>query len=186
MATKHLTIFLSVCFLFLSQTVYSEILSYDDEDCIVNPDLPADEENNYVDCNTPEALADNRTRCCDIEGEKGCCENTTQSNKMIVIGTTIGMITAAVAGTCFVVFWCNPDTIPCFQKLPCKCCHRGSDEFTEMTDLTDDIKKTGHSNQMYMRDPEADEFAPPEKYDMPEELKGDVQDDWWGASGTAF
>lgn len=56
-----------------------------------------------------------------------------------------------------------------------------------MTDLTEDIKKGGMANQSYMRDPENDEYAPPEKYDMPEELKGNVQDDWWGApGGTTF
>ena len=61
----------------VTQTAYSEILDYDNPDCIVDDSLPPDEEGNYVDCNTPEALADNRTKCCDIEGEKGCCENKT-------------------------------------------------------------------------------------------------------------
>ena len=45
-------------------------------------------------------------------------------------------------------------------------------------------------NEMYMRDPDMDEYAPPEKYEMPDELKEDVQDDWWGATsgsqGTSF
>jgi len=61
----------------------------------------------------------------------------------------------------------------------CKCCHRG--------DLTEDIKKIGIQNQNYLREPEEDEFAPPERYDMPEELKGKVEDDWWGSpQGAAF
>ena len=59
-----------------------------------------------------------------------------------------------------------------------------------MTDLSEEIKKVGIMNQTYLRDPDMDEYAPPEKYDMPEELKEDVQDDWWGATpggqGTTF
>lgn len=56
-----------------------------------------------------------------------------------------------------------------------------------MTDLTDEIKKAGMANHSYMRDTDMDEYAPPEKYDMPDELKGDVRDDWWGtASATNF
>lgn len=59
-----------------------------------------------------------------------------------------------------------------------------------MTDLTEDIKKVGAANQMYMRETDTDEYAPPEKYDMPDELKGEVRDDWWGAptpmSASAF
>jgi len=91
---------------------------------------------------------------------------------------------------CFVVFWCNPDTVPCLKRCPCKCCKRGTDEFSEMTDLTEEIKKAGMANQTYMRDADMDEYAPPEKYDMPDELREDVRDDWWGTpqplSASAF
>lgn len=48
--------------------------------------------------------------------------------------------------------------------------------------MTEDIKRVGQANQSYMRD--NDEYAPPERYDMPEELKADVQDEWWGSAGT--
>lgn len=58
-------------------TVHSEILDYENPDCVVDDALPPDEDGNYVDCNTPESLADNKTRCCDIEGSKGCCTNET-------------------------------------------------------------------------------------------------------------
>jgi len=51
-----------------------------------------------------------------------------------------------------------------------------------MTDLSDEIKRVGASNEAYLRDSQYDEYAPPEKYDMPEELKGNVTDDWWGSS----
>ena len=63
---------------FFYWTVHSEILDFDNPDCIVDDTLPPDEEGNYVDCNTPESLAENRTKCCDIEGNKGCCENKTE------------------------------------------------------------------------------------------------------------
>lgn len=48
-----------------------------------------------------------------------------------------------------------------------------------MTDLTEASK--AHSNPSYVRERNHDEYAPPERYDMPEELKGDVTDDWWGS-----
>lgn len=60
-----------------------------------------------------------------------------------------------------------------------------------MSDMSEDIKKIGLANQNYLREQnDMDHYAPPEKYDMPEELKENVTDDWWGApqptSGTMF
>ena len=77
-----------------------------------------------------------------------------------------------------------------FLFYRCKCCRPKDDEFGELSDLSDEIKKAGIENEMYMRDPDMDEYAPPEKYEMPDELKEEVQDDWWGATsgsqGTSF
>jgi len=40
------------------------------------------------------------------------------ANKMVAIGTSIAVITVAIGTACFVVFWCNPDTLPCLKKCP--------------------------------------------------------------------
>lgn len=61
----------------MSVAAECEIANYDDEKCIINPDIPADEEGNYVDCNTPEQIEAKNTRCCDVEGSKGCCPEET-------------------------------------------------------------------------------------------------------------
>jgi len=45
---------------------------------VIDDSLPPEEEGNYVDCNTPEAIADNKTRCCQVEDSKGCCTNETK------------------------------------------------------------------------------------------------------------
>lgn len=188
MANRNLFLLVSIVVLaavVLFPTGYGEILNYDNPNCVVNSTLEPEEEGNYIDCNTPEAIRDNKTRCCDVEGAKGCCGEETKSDKMIAIGTSIGVVTVAMMTACFIVFWCNPDTVPCLKRCPCKCCKRGTDEFSEMTDLTDDIKKVGQNNQMYLRDNDMDEYAPPERYDMPEELKGEVKDDWWGHAGAS-
>jgi len=40
-----------------------------------------------------------------------------RTDKLMIICTTIGIVTASVATACFIVFWCNPTTMPCCKKL---------------------------------------------------------------------
>ena len=56
----------------------SEILDYNNPDCVKNASLAPEAKDNYVDCNTPKNIADNKTRCCKIDGENGCCGNSTE------------------------------------------------------------------------------------------------------------
>lgn len=44
----------------------------------MNDTIAREEEGNYIDCNTPESIADEKTRCCKVEKDVGCCEEETK------------------------------------------------------------------------------------------------------------
>lgn len=62
-----------------------------DEKCVVNASIPVEEEGNYIDCNTPEQIEAKSTRCCDVEGAKGCCSDETPYVALMFLVTIIGM-----------------------------------------------------------------------------------------------
>lgn len=59
--------------LFPGFTTGGEITDYKDKQCIINKTLEATAPGNYLDCKTPEAIENNNTRCCKMDGNTSCC-----------------------------------------------------------------------------------------------------------------